>query len=387
MKSYNNLYQQICSPENLQLAYKKARKGKTLKQYVIGFEENIKDNLSLLRTELLLHSYRPSPLKNFILRDPKTRKISISDFRDRIVHHAICNLIEPLFDKSFIYDSYANRKGKGNLAAIKRLEQFQRKVSHNKTNTVKFGGKTFRGFFFKGDIKKYFDSINHEILLKIVRRRIKDQELIFLLKIILQNHSVKEEGRGMPLGNLTSQFLANVYLNELDQFVKHKLKAKYYLRYVDDFVILHCDENELFSYKREIGDFLDNNLNVVLNSDKSYIKPLSRGVEFLGFRVFYHHKLLRKRNKKNFYRKLAKLEFEFQKEKVDYDNIYDFMEGWFAYAKSADTYNLRQRIIYPFEKKYPLQIATKEINRGINQTRIPNPHLHPASRQFHAKRK
>ena len=226
METYNKLYEQICSKNNLVLAWRKARRGKTTKQYIIDFEKNVQDNLLLLRNELLLHAYRPRPLETFILRDPKTRKISVSNFRDRIVHHAICNYLEPIFDKKFIYDSYANRKGKGTLAALERLHQFMYKVTSSGAVVRDHGKNRIRGFIFKADIKHYFDTINHNKLLDIVGRTIKDKQLMFLLNTILNNHASKLKGTGMPLGNLTSQFLANVYLNELDQFVKRKLKIK-----------------------------------------------------------------------------------------------------------------------------------------------------------------
>ena len=200
MKTYHHLYSQVCSTENLLLAFKKARKGKTLLEYVVVFEKDLDSNLAVLRTELLLHSYRPLPLQTFILRDPKTRKISVSNFRDRIVHHAICNVLEPLFDRIFIFDSYANRKKKGTLAAIKRLEYFINKVGHNKTIITKFPEKMkVRGFFLKCDIKKYFDNINHKIMLKLINTKVRDKELLFLIKTILNNYHCKEQGFGMPL--------------------------------------------------------------------------------------------------------------------------------------------------------------------------------------------
>ncbi len=304
MESYTKLYSQLCSKENIEKAFQKARKRKTLKPYVIEFEKNLKNNLAILRTELLFHSYRPKPLETFILRDPKTRKISVSDFRDRIVHHTICNIIEPIFEKKFIYDSYANRKGKGTLAALNRLKIFMKKATRNGTLINKYNNKDVKGFFLKGDIKHYFDTINHDKLLEIISRTIKDKELLFFIKNILKNHNSNIEGKGMPLGNLTSQFLANVYLNELDQFVKHKLKVKYYIRYVDDFIILNNDKNKLEFYKEEINNFLKENLLIELNHEKSKIMPINRGIEFLGFRNFYHHRLLKRRNTRKFFRKL-----------------------------------------------------------------------------------
>jgi len=365
MKTYHHLYSQVCSTENLLLAFKKARKGKTLLEYVVVFEKDLDSNLAVLRTELLLHSYRPLPLQTFILRDPKTRKISVSNFRDRIVHHAICNVLEPLFDRIFIFDSYANRKKKGTLAAIKRLEYFINKVGHNKTIITKFPEKMkVRGFYLKCDIKKYFDNINHKIMLKLINTKVRDKELLFLIKTILNNYHCKEQGFGMPLGNLTSQFLANVYLNELDQFVKRELKAKYYTRYVDDFVIVHNDIKTLHFYKEKIDLFLNHSLCLSLNKDKSIIQPLSRGVSFLGFRIFPYHKILKKKSIQLFYQKIAIFNENFQLKVIDYDPIYNYLEGWLAYSKQANTFNIRNRISAFLENNFYSEISTKEVNRS-----------------------
>jgi len=250
MKTYSNLYPEIYSMKNFILAWKEARKGKTKKGYVIEFEKNLRDNLKLLHYELKFQYYKPKPLETFILRDPKTRKISKSDFRDRIVHHALVRIIEPIFDKTFIYDSCANRKGKGNLFALKRFYKFVRKVSRNGKMNGWFNNNQIKGYCFKADIKHYFQEVNHNILLDIIKRKITDERVLWLIKRILDNNNSSNLGqiKGMPLGNLTSQFFANVYLNELDYFVKHKLKAKYYIRYVDDFVILHSSREQLLSW-------------------------------------------------------------------------------------------------------------------------------------------
>jgi len=287
----NNIYEKLCSYENLETAFNRARRGKTLKKYVIEFEEKLTENLMQLRNELLMQTYNPKPLKKFILRDPKTRKISKSTFRDRVVHHAICNLIEPVFDKSFIYDSFANRLGKGTLNAVKRFDEFKRKVSKN---------NTIRCYVLKADIKSYFDTVNHKILLDILGRKIKDGRLMWLIKKILANHKSENENKGMPLGNLTSQFFANVYLDQLDQFVKHKLRATYYIRYVDDFVIMHQSRKMLEEYKEKIDCFLREKLDLELHPDKSQILKLEKGISFLGFRVFYYHKLLVQKNMRKF---------------------------------------------------------------------------------------
>ncbi len=175
-----DLFSEVVSYENIKLAFEKARKGKTLKPYVIGFEEDLEENLLTLRSELIFHIYKPKPLETFILRDPKTRKISKSDFRDRVVHHAIVNVIENIFDKTFIYDSYANRMGKGTLKAVERFDCFKRKVSRNNTRKC---------FILKADIKQYFENIDHNILISMIKKRINDPRLLWLIKVILRNHS------------------------------------------------------------------------------------------------------------------------------------------------------------------------------------------------------
>ncbi len=184
----DELFSKLCSYENLELAFKRARKGKTLKPYIIEFEKDLKQNLLDLRIELLFHAYRPKPLKTFIVRDPKTRKISKSEFRDRIIHHAICNILEPIYEKIFIHDSYANRKGKGTLAAIKRFDEFKRKVSRN--NTQNF-------FVLKADIKKYFETVDKGILISVIKRRINDERVISLIQIILDNFNCQIGGGGV----------------------------------------------------------------------------------------------------------------------------------------------------------------------------------------------
>jgi len=343
MKTYNKLYEKIISFDNLLLAWKKARKGKTKKDYVIEFEKNLEWNLLDLEDELKREIYKPKPLINFILRDPKTRKISKSDFRDRIVHHAIFNILEPIFDRTFIYDSCANRKGKGVLFAIKRFDIFKRKVTKNFTSPA---------FCLKADIKHYFEEVNHEILIGILSRKINDRKVLELINEINANFGTQRERereltfwfsgdkKGMPLGNLTSQFFANIYLNKLDYFVKHILKAKYYLRYVDDFVILHESKEQLEEWKTEIVEFLREKLKLELHPQKSRIVLLSKGIDFVGFRNFHHHKLLRKRNIRNIRRKN-----DFYRDRIiSFSSIKDSYRGWQAYAKWGNTYKLREQI-------------------------------------------
>jgi len=334
------LYSKIISISNLILAWRKARKNKTKKDYVKEFEKDTLGNLLKLQKELIEQTYTPKPLVTFILRDPKTRKISKSAFRDRIVHHAIVNMIEPLFDKSFIYDSCANRIGKGNLFALKRFDGFKRKVSKNNTRTC---------FVLKADIKHYFQEVNHEVLLKIIGREIDDKRVLDLIRKILVNGQ-EETNRAMPLGNLTSQFFANVYLNDLDYFVKHKLKAKYYIRYVDDFIVLHENKEQLKIWKENIEEFLIEKLKIELHPQKSKIITLSRGIDFVGFRNFYYFKLLRKRNINNMKRKIEM----FKRGGISKEDFIESFQGWSAYAKWANTFKLRREIIKQLIDSMPL---------------------------------
>jgi len=349
-----DLYAEICSYDNLLRAYKKARKHKTLRPEVIKFEQDLEGNLLQLRSELILHAYKPRPLATFVICDPKTRKISKSDFRDRVVHHALCNIIEPILEKKFIHDSYANQKGKGTLAAIKRFEQFNRKVSRNNTRDC---------FVLKADIRHYFDTVDHKTLVRMISRKINDEKVLLLIKTMLENHKTNSPGKGMPLGNLTSQFFANVYLNELDQFVKHKLRVRHYIRYVDDFVIIGSSEQILDGYKTKIDEFLKEMLSLELHPDKSKIRKIERGIGFLGLRIFPHHKILKKRNIRKFQMKLHLLSRQYDQEMLDYNAVYNFMEGWAAYAKNANTYNMRSMNLRMFENRFIHEISSKEIDR------------------------
>ena len=369
MKTYSNLYSEIYTTGNLMLAWKKAAKGKTKRDYVKEFGSNLLKNLFDLQNELKTKIYKPIPLKIFILRDPKTRKISKSDFRDRIIHHALIEVIEPIFDKTFIYDSCANRLEKGNLFAIKRFDKFKRKVSKNGKLIKNYCNKnSIKGYCLKADIKHYFDAVNHGILLNIIKKKITDKSVICLIEVILKNFNSKINGKGMPLGNLTSQFFANVYLNELDYFVKYKLKSKYYIRYVDDFIIMHNSKEQLETWKYEINKFLKLNLGLELHPEKSKIIPISRGIDFVGFRNFYHYRLLRKRNIRKFNIKLKEFNNKYCNKEITYDNIYDSMEGWTANAKQANTYSLRKSLLKRFENEFKYEISSKEVNRYLKHS-------------------
>ena len=202
MKTYKNLYSEIYSIDNLMKAWRKARKGKTKKEYVLEFEKDTIGNLFRLQKELIEQTYEPKPLKIFIVRDPKTRKIAKSAFRDRVIHHALVLVIEPIFDKIFIYDSCANRKGKGNLFALKRFDEFKRKVSSNgKIVPNKFNNNNYvKGYCFKADIKHYFQEVDHDVLISLIENKIKDKKVLWLIEKILKNRAIGGGANDFSLG-------------------------------------------------------------------------------------------------------------------------------------------------------------------------------------------
>lgn len=335
MKVYKNLWKRFCTFDNLEIAYCKAKKGKQGNPKVLAFEENSRYNLCVLLRELREQTYTPRPLKRFVLRDPKTRVISVSDFRDRIVHHAIVNILHPIYEPLFIHDSYASRKAKGTLKALQRFDEFKRRVSKNNSRKC---------YVLKADVKHYFDTVDHELLITILKKKIQDTSFVQLIQKILDNHKSKENKKGMPLGNWTSQFFANIYLNELDLFIKKELKAKFYIRYVDDFVILHNSKQKLESYKTAVQDFLLQNLKLELHPNKCKIIPLNQGVNFLGFKVFYHHKTILKRNLQKLNKRLSELIADYKTKQGDINTISQVLEGWSGYAKQGNTYGLRKRL-------------------------------------------
>lgn len=343
------LYSTLCAYENLLGAYQKARQGKTKKLYVLKFKKDLDKNIKQLQTELIEQIYQPKPLKTFIIRDPKTRKISKSKFRDRVIHHALINVIGEIFEKTFIYDSHANQIGKGTLKAIERFEIFKRKVSKNNTRDC---------YVLKADIKHYFEEVDHNILISIVQRKVKDEKIIWLIKQILSNNADSLGGRttkGMPLGNHTSQFFANLYLNELDQFVKHELKAKYYIRYVDDFVILSYSTKKLQEYMDKINMFLKEELILELHPDKSKILNLNQGIQFLGFKIFPNHKIPRKTNLRKFQSKLKELKILYKEKQLNREQVVECLEGWMAYAKQGNTYKYRRNLLKNFNRNFPIR--------------------------------
>ncbi len=356
MKTYKNLYKQLCSWENLENAYRSARLHKTGNPKIQEFDAHWRLNLCVLMRELRARTYKPIKLKTFILRDPKTRKICVSEFRDRIVHHALVNILQPIFEPRFIHDSYASRKGKGTLTALNRFDEFKRKVAQM---SISGGGERRKVFVLKADIKHYFGTVDHEILIRIIEYRIKDNKIVWLVRSILGNYNSGTPGKGMPLGNWTSQFFANVYLGELDQFVKHNLKARYYIRYVDDFVILHHSWSQLEQYICDIRSLLDT-LQLELHPTKCSIQPLSQGVSFLGFRVYPNHRIPRKRNLRKIHIRITDLLDSYGAGQSDSIELLETLNGWMGYALQGDTYRLRKRMIRSVHSELERRTSTRQ---------------------------
>ncbi len=336
MKTYKDLFERVCSFENLTIAYYKARKGKRHGKDILKFSYNLEGNLLKLQEGLKTRSYVPGKYREFYVNDPKRRLIKAAPFRDRVVHHALCNVIEPIFDDTFIYDSYACRKGKGTHAGVDRLQKFIRSANA--------GGNKKRIYTLKCDITRYFPSIDHELLLAMIDKKIRDEKTMWLIKLITGSSAdtTKPRKAGIPIGNLTSQLSANIYLNELDYFVKHDLGVRYYVRYMDDFVILDKSKQRLHEIKREITEFLGS-LRLELHPKKARIFPVDMGVDFLGYVVFPTYRRLRKANVKKFTKKLKKLKAMY--EKGSSERVFMSVNSWIAHAKHADTYGLRRKIL------------------------------------------
>jgi len=280
----SHLYDDIISISNLLVSWQEFLKGKKKRKDVIKFSLNLMDNVFELHKDLVNGKYKHSLYHAFKITDPKARDIHKASVRDRLLHHAIYRILYPYFDKKFIFDSYSCRIGKGTHKAINRFQLLARRSSKNNTKTV---------WILKCDIKKFFANIDHETLKNILAKYIKDDGVVWLLNQIIDSFSP-----GLPLGNLTSQLLVNIYMNEFDQFMKRKLKVKYYIRYADDFVIFRQNKEYLQHLIPKILDFLEKKLKLSLHPNKVFIKTLASGVDFLGWVNFPSHRILRTSTKK-----------------------------------------------------------------------------------------
>lgn len=287
MKRHNNLYQQICSIDNLNLADSIARRGKLKQPGIIAHDRNRESNIAALREALLNKTYVTSEYTTFPIYETKERIIyRLPYYPDRIVHHAVMNVLEPIFVATFTADTYSCIKGRGIHAAARSL----REALKDKINTQ---------YCLKLDIKKFYPNIDHEILKQLLRKKIKDQDLLWLLDGII------DSAEGLPIGNYLSQYFANFYLTYFDHWLKEVIKVKYYFRYADDMVILSSNKAYLHQLLSEIRDYLQDNLKLELKSNYQVFPVAARGIDFVGY-VFYHtHTRLRKSIKQNFARAVA----------------------------------------------------------------------------------
>jgi retron-type reverse transcriptase len=326
---FNHAYNDIISLENLLEAWKEFLKGKKSRKDAQEFGRDLMSNIISLHQELLIRTYKHSSYEAFKVNDPKPRDIHKACVRDRLLHRALYRILYPFFTRTFISDSTSCRLGKGTHLAVNRFRTFAYKVSRNHTRTI---------WVLKCDIRKFFASIDQEILTAILSEYIPDKDIMELIESIIGSFSSTEKGVGLPLGNLTSQLFVNIYMNEFDQFMKHKIKAKYYIRYADDFVILSENRNWLCNIVPQIRDFLWNRLKLNLYPNKVSISTVASGVDYLGWVNFPDHRVLRTTTKMRMFREIQKKQGK--KETV---------QSYFGLISHGNSWKLKRRILYQIE--------------------------------------
>lgn len=347
IKRHGNLYPQIYDFENLVAAYKEARKGKRFRREVLEFTRNLEENLITIQNELIWRTYRVGRYREFFVCEPKKRLIMALPFRDRVVQWAIYRVLNPILERRYISDSYACRVGYGTHRAADRLQYWLRYLARRYPKV----------YVLKLDISKYFYRVDHGVLMQILGRIIKDRDLMWLLDTIIRaentkfglslgDHSFQRERVaecGMPIGNLSSQMFANLYLNELDQYTKHVLKVRHYIRYMDDVIILHPDKKYLWRLKEEIGAFLEDHLHLVLNN-KTSVRPIAHGVDFCGYRIWPTHIKLRKKTALRMKHRLGYLQRAYTRGEVNFQKVNASVQSYFGLLKHCNSYNLRREL-------------------------------------------
>lgn len=343
MKRHGNLWLRITAFENLVAAAHQAGLGKRFRDNVLHFNYFLESEIIALESELKNQTYCPGPYRAFEIFEPKRRLISAAQYRDRVVHHALCQVIAPIFERTFIADSYANRVGFGTHKALKKFTSLLKK------NT----------WVLQCDIRKFFPSIDHEILKIIIRKKIKCRETLWLLDTILDTSNEQEPAacyfpgddlftpyerrRGLPIGNLTSQFLANVYLNGFDHFVKEELKIAGYVRYVDDFALFHQNREVLVEARSRIEAYLEG-LRLRIHPIKSQLFETRQGANFLGFRVYPEYIRVRSENLRRARRRLRRLQHQYLVFKIGNQEVLQSLRSWTAHLNHGDTWRLREQI-------------------------------------------
>lgn len=330
MKSYDGLFAEIVSFENLCQAAKLACRGKKSRPATAFFELKRESEIIRLNRDLITQTYRPGDLRTFRIREPKERLISSAPYRDRVVHHAIHNVLEPIFDPTFIHDSFATRKGKGTHAAIKRFQSFARGYR----------------YVLKCDIQKYFPNIDHEILMRLIARKIACPETLALIRLILARGS-DIPGKGLPIGNLTSQFLANVYLNGFDHFVKENLRCPAYLRYMDDTAFFADNKSTLWDWRRRIVTEL-NGLKLKIHENKCRIYKTYMGTPFLGMVIAPSRLRVRRETLVRYKRRLRVFAEYYSRKKISWREINQSIRSWIGHVGHADSWRLRSLVLGDF---------------------------------------
>ncbi|MBI5221177.1 MAG: group II intron reverse transcriptase domain-containing protein [Candidatus Magasanikbacteria bacterium] len=321
-------YNDIISLENLCLAWQEFIIGKKIKSDVQKFERHLIDNIVELHEQLVNRNYGHGNYDSFYVTDPKRRHIHKASVRDRLLHHAIYRILYPFFDSIFIADSFSCRDNKGTHRAISRFKKMIGQVSKNNTRTI---------WVLKCDIKKFFASIDHNILLNILKEYIPDQNILWLLENVIDSfYTDGQEETGLPLGNLTSQLFANIYLNILDQYMKHQLKAKFYIRYADDFVILSDDKEHLEDLVINIKIFVSEKLKLILHPQKIFIKTIASGMDFLGWVIWSNHKILRSTTRRRLFVGLKNNPTE------------ERLQSYLGLLKNGEGFKIRQELINNF---------------------------------------
>ena len=346
MKSYRQLYPQVITWYNLYAAWRKARKGKRGRVPAATFEYYLEDNLLGLQAELTNMTYQPGAYHSFYIHEPKRRLISAAPFHDRVVHHALCNIIEPIFERSFIHDSYANRVGKGSHRALERTRQYSRRYR----------------YVLQCDLRQYFPSIDHAILRQQLARKLLDEDLMWLIdQILASGRGVLSEQyemvwfpgddlfavnrpRGLPIGNLTSQFWANCYLNAFDHFVKRDLKCPAYLRYVDDTLFFADDKATLHRWRAAIIEYLAT-LRLTIHVNRAQPRPVTEGIPFLGFVVYPTHWRVKRRKVVHYRRRLRSLLVQYRAGPASQQSVQASIRGWLNHVQYGDTWGLRTAVL------------------------------------------
>jgi len=318
-------------------------KASHLKRYrggVLQFRQYLEHNLLQIQNELINKTYHTGEYRTFFVYEPKARLVAALPFRDRVVQHALCTVIEPIWERRFIYDSYACRLGKGMHAGANRTQAFLRSAQR------KWG----KIYCLKGDVLKYFPNIDHGILKSLIRKRITCPDTLWLCDEIIDSAKQLNKGRakGIPIGNLTSQLFANIYLHELDKLVKQELRQPFYVRYMDDFVIIGNDKADLQKMRQQIAYFLKEHLSLELNG-KTQVFPLKgRGIDFLGYRIWPTHRLLRNSTKKRIRRALKTFSKLYSQGSINAREINASIQSWLGHMKHCNSYRLRKKVFGAF---------------------------------------